>query len=72
MTTQTVGGGIEITSSRAPASFVRRVGRAVRDYLRYQRTMSELDALSTRELADIGLTRGEIDGVARQCSRDRS
>jgi uncharacterized protein YjiS (DUF1127 family) len=36
---------------------------------RYQQTLDELSALSDRELDDIGLTRGEIETVARRCAR---
>jgi uncharacterized protein YjiS (DUF1127 family) len=33
---------------------------------RYNRTVSELQSLSTRELADLGLVRGDIHRVARE------
>jgi uncharacterized protein YjiS (DUF1127 family) len=36
---------------------------------RYSRTVSELEALSTRELADLGLGRSDIYRVAREASR---
>lgn len=36
---------------------------------RYNRTVSELEALSTRELADLGLGRADIYRVAREASR---
>lgn len=36
---------------------------------RYRRTRSELSELSERELADIGLSRLDIEGVARRCAR---
>jgi uncharacterized protein YjiS (DUF1127 family) len=36
---------------------------------RYRQTMNELSTLSDRELDDIGLTRGDIESVARRCAR---
>lgn len=36
---------------------------------RYRRTRAELSELSERELADIGLSRLDIEGVARRCAR---
>jgi uncharacterized protein YjiS (DUF1127 family) len=35
---------------------------------RYQQTLDELSVLSDRELDDIGLTRGDIETVARRCA----
>ena len=43
--------------------FAQRV-EDTRRYYRYYRTMEELNRLSDRELADIGLYRGEIPMVA--------
>ncbi len=37
----------------------------VRAYMRYRASVRALQALSERELADIGLTRAQIDDVAR-------
>ncbi len=36
---------------------------------RYSRTVSELNALSTRELADLGIMRSDIQRVAREAAR---
>jgi uncharacterized protein YjiS (DUF1127 family) len=36
---------------------------------RYSRTVSELGALSNRELADLGIARGDISRVAREAAR---
>lgn len=36
------------------------------DYRLYQRSVNELSQLSTRELNDLGLTRGSIRSVARE------
>lgn len=38
--------------------------RIIRDFLDYQRNVSELSQLSDRELADIGLDRSDIQRVA--------
>jgi uncharacterized protein YjiS (DUF1127 family) len=36
---------------------------------RYSRTVSELESLSNRELADLGLSRTDIARVAREAAR---
>lgn len=36
---------------------------------RYNRTVSELNALSNRELSDLGLSRADIQRVAREAAR---
>jgi uncharacterized protein YjiS (DUF1127 family) len=36
---------------------------------KYNRTISELNALGSRELADVGIPRGDIARVARLASR---
>jgi uncharacterized protein YjiS (DUF1127 family) len=38
----------------------------IRRWQRYNRTVSELNNLSNRELADLGLTRSDIPRVARE------
>ena len=38
---------------------------------RYRQTMNELSALTDRELEDIGISRGDIEGVAERCARNR-
>ncbi len=40
-----------------------RASQAVSEWSRRRRAMAELNALTDRELADIGLTRGEIGHV---------
>lgn len=37
----------------------------IRAYFRYRDSMRSLNALTDRQLSDIGLTRGNIEGVAR-------
>ncbi len=41
----------------------------VRRWQRYNRTVSELNHLSNRELADLGLTRSDIPRIAREAIR---
>lgn len=36
---------------------------------RYSRTVSELQGLSSRELADLGISRSDIQRVAREAAR---
>jgi uncharacterized protein YjiS (DUF1127 family) len=36
---------------------------------RYSRTVSELQSLSTRELADLGIARADISRIAREAVR---
>lgn len=40
-----------------------------RNYLRYRETVAELSRLSDRELEDLGISRFEIDSVARGDAR---
>jgi uncharacterized protein YjiS (DUF1127 family) len=41
----------------------------IRTYLQYRETVSELSRLTDRELEDLGISRYDIDSVARQGSR---
>ncbi|AWN38188.1 DUF1127 domain-containing protein [Methylobacterium radiodurans] len=43
----------------------RSVLNRVRAYLRYRDTVTQLSRLSDRELADLGISRHEIRGLAR-------
>ena len=45
--------------------FLARAFRALSERSRRRRAMEELNALTDRELADIGLTRGEIGHAVR-------
>jgi uncharacterized protein YjiS (DUF1127 family) len=56
-------------SNAAGRNVLSRLVGSWREYRRYQRTLSELDGLTDRDLADIGLSRGEIAAVARRCAR---
>jgi uncharacterized protein YjiS (DUF1127 family) len=40
--------------------------RNYRNWRRYRETVSELSRLSTRELSDIGMSRGDIPYIARK------
>ena len=42
--------------------------RFIRDWKRYNRSMSELSRLGDRELADIGISRSDIQRVAWNAS----
>jgi uncharacterized protein YjiS (DUF1127 family) len=67
--------GASAASHATPAAggflgqLLHRVGHWFVEQRRYQETLSELAALSDRELDDIGLTRGDIEFVARRCAR---
>ncbi|MHC5653802.1 DUF1127 domain-containing protein [Stappia sp.] len=43
--------------------------RKYRNWKTYQTTVSELSRLSTRELDDLGIARGDIHFIARRASR---
>lgn len=43
--------------------------RNYRNWRRYRETVNELSRLSNRELADLGINRGDIPFVARKASR---
>ena len=42
--------------------------RNYRNWRRYRDTVNELSRLSTRELNDLGLYRGDIPGAASRCA----
>jgi uncharacterized protein YjiS (DUF1127 family) len=41
----------------------------INTWKRYSRTVSELESLSNRELADLGIMRTDIGRIAREASR---
>ena len=46
--------------------FVSFIVSKVQAYLRYRETVRELQQLSDRELDDLGISRFQIDSIARQ------
>ena len=52
-------------SARKITMFVTMIAAKIRAFLRYRETVRELSRLSNRELDDLGLSRSEIDFVAR-------
>ena len=50
------------------AAFFLDLGARVERYRAYTKTLRELNALSNRELDDLGLSRSEITRIARQAA----
>ncbi|WP_082666237.1 DUF1127 domain-containing protein [Aureimonas sp. AU4] len=46
-----------------------RIANAIRAYRSFRQTSNELNRLSNRELADLGIDRADIATVARQAAR---
>ena len=46
--------------------FVTYILSKVRAYMRYRETVRELSQLSDRELDDLGISRFQIDSIARE------
>lgn len=46
--------------------FITQIISRVRQYLAYRESVRTLSALNDRELADIGVNRGDIQNVARR------
>ena len=67
----TAGSSMSVGASSEGGSWLGRVIAFIESRRRYRRTMSELEQLSDRELADIGLARADIEGIARRCVSDR-
>jgi len=63
--------GAAAVSSSAEQGWLARVLDFLEQRRRYSRTLVELESLSDRELADIGLNRGDIEGIARRCLDSR-
>jgi len=51
---------------------LNKISRWYKTRSRQQRTVRELSSLNTRELADIGLTRSDIDRVAKEAISSRT
>src|SRR3954447_22515593 len=56
-------------STHGDSSLFGRIVHWFTEQRRYHRTLNELSALTDRELDDIGLNRGDIEWVARRCTR---
>ena len=41
----------------------------LRRWRRYRETVRELNSLSSRDLSDVGIVRGDINRIAREASR---
>jgi uncharacterized protein YjiS (DUF1127 family) len=41
------------------------IAKKIADFARYQRTMRELNSLDSRQLNDLGITKGDIKNIAR-------
>ena len=54
---------------RRTKSMLSPIFRFIQHWKRYERVVQELSRLSDRELADIGITRGDIHRIARGQSR---
>ena len=60
--------GIRPCPQRVNNMFLAQILNAYRQWRRYNRSLSELNRLGDRELADIGITRGDIPRVAWETS----
>ncbi|MCU0909441.1 MAG: DUF1127 domain-containing protein [Rhodobacteraceae bacterium] len=60
---------LDLTRSTTSGGFLAGLFSAVAAWNDARQTRIALERLSDHELADIGLTRGEIDGVAQRLSR---
>jgi len=48
---------------------IKRIAIAIRKHNRYTRTVRELSYLSDRDLADLGIARCDIPGIAERVTR---
>ena len=60
---------ITLNDYAAPAGLIARVRKAAAAYRAFVATRNELEALNDRELADVGIARGNIGAVARDAAR---
>ena len=61
---------ITLKDNAAPfAGLIARIRNAISAYLAFAETRNELEALNDRELADVGIARGNIGAVARNAAR---
>lgn len=65
----TTGAHGAVHTGGATGSLLGRMSGWLAEQRRYRRTVAELSTLSDRELADIGITRGDVEFVARRSAR---
>ena len=61
----TVRPGASASQEKEEAMIVSWILSKIRNYLQYRETVAELSRLTDRELEDLGITRFEIESVAR-------
>jgi uncharacterized protein YjiS (DUF1127 family) len=61
--------GASLPQERKEAMIVSWVLSKIRTYLQYRETVAELSRLTDRELDDLGISRFDIESVARNCAR---
>lgn len=71
MTTQTLASFGVAAASPATSGLLGRLAAWFDEQRRYRRTVDELSQLSDRELDDVGLSRDQIDTVAKRSLFDR-
>lgn len=52
-----------------PTGLFARLAEQTGRWVAYRRTLAELQALDDRTLADLGMTRGALPGIARRAAR---
>jgi len=60
----------QIFNLSASFDFIKKAIKKLDERIDYQQTIKELNSLSDRELADIGIGRGDIVRIAKGGSRD--
>jgi uncharacterized protein YjiS (DUF1127 family) len=67
------------TTKKTPVTLGDRIGawlagfgRATQDYRLYRQTLNELGAMSDRDLADIGISRVQVEDIAREAVYGKS
>lgn len=70
MTMMTDTGAQRSAIFTAPTAMIASLRTRFERYRLYRRTVGELSALSNRELADLGLSRAMIRGLARQAAEE--
>ena len=50
----------------------RKAKRAIAEHNEFSRVVRELSAMTDRDLADIGISRGDIEFIATQATKNKS